>query len=165
MKSSLLVCVLLGTLTVAGEVQRPKYGVTVTVDEGFNFAGLKTYVWTNSHPSSDKALDRRITAAVDRELAALGLTKRASEPGDVLVTYASLIRTDVDLKAEPDDNGALRQYPVGILVVAFLEPSSHYQVLRLRMDSPIDTEPAKLQEAIDAGVAALFAEYPTRQPH
>ena len=32
------------------------------------------------------------------------------------------------------------------------------------MDTPIDTDPAKLSEAIDAAVAAMFAKYPTRQP-
>ncbi len=164
MKTSLLVCVLLGVLTVAVAVQRPKYGVKVTADKEFRFAGLKTYVWTSGQPSSDKTVDGQITAAVDRELAALGLTKREAEPSDVLVTYTTLRRTDVDLKAKPDDKGAPRQYPVGTLIVAFLEPSSHRPVLRLRIDNPIDIESAKLQEAIDAEVAALFAKYPTRRP-
>ena len=163
MKSALLAAILLATTVTAG-AQTQKYGVTATGDAKFNFTGLKTYVWTKGQPSIDQTVDAQITAAVDRELAALGLTKRAAEPGDVLVSYASQRRTDVDLKAKPNEKGASPQYSVGVLLVAFIEPGKHRRVLDLRMDTPIDTEPAKLSEAIDAAVAAMFAKYPTRQP-
>ena len=160
MKALLLASVLIA-VTAAQAVD---YKVEVTGDKKFNFAGLKTYVWTKGQPSMDPAIDRQIMAAVDRELGALGLTKQAAEPGDVLVTYYSQQRTSVDVKAKPNDKGVRPQYPVGTLIVGFLQPGNRKQALRLRLDTPIDAEPAQLSDAINAGVAALFARYPTRQP-
>ena len=99
-----------------------------------------------------------MVAAVDRELGGLGMTKATSGPVDVLVTYYSLSRTDVNVKAKPDSEGRLPQYSVGTLVVALLDPESRQRLLRLRIDEPIDIEPAKLDATIDSAVAALFAE-------
>jgi hypothetical protein len=91
------------------------------------------------------------------------MTKVESGSGDVMVTYASLQRTDVDLKGKKDASGSLPQYSVGTLVVEMLEPASRRQLLRMRLDKPIDSEPAKLEEAINSGVSEMFAKYPTRQ--
>jgi len=143
--------------------QKPKYGVKVTAEKNVDFAKFKTYSWTTGQPSFDKMIDARVIAAVDRELGALGLTKAASGPGDVLAAYYSLSRTDVNLKGEKDSKGALPQYSVGTLVVALLDPGSRQRLLQLRTDQPIDIEPAKLAVTIDSAVAALFAEYPTRR--
>jgi hypothetical protein len=142
--------------------QMPKYGVTVTVDKKIDFAALKTYSWTAGQPSADKAINARVIAAVDRELSALGMTPAASGPGDVLVTYNSLSRTDVDVMGKADEKGNYRQYWVGTLVVALLDPASRGRQLRLRIYKPIDIDRAKLDVSIDAAVAALFVKYPTR---
>jgi hypothetical protein len=147
----------------AGQMPMPKYGVTVTADKHADYAKFKTYSWTPGQPSGDKRIDARIVAAVDRELGVLGMTKATSGPGDVLATYYSLSRTDVNVKAKPDSEGRLPQYWVGTLVVALLDPESRQRLLRLRIDEPIDIEPAKLDATIDGAVAALFAKYPTRR--
>jgi len=149
-------------LTAAAAGQAPKYGVTVNAEKNVDFAALKTYTWTKGQPSAVKTIDAQIMAAVDRELGALGMTKAASGKGDVMVAYYSLTRTDVDLKAKPDAKGALPQYSVGTLMVALLNPADRHRLLRLRVDKPIDTEPAKLEEAINSAVKALFEKYPTR---
>jgi hypothetical protein len=151
-----------GVIGVAAQTPMPKYGVTVTAEKGVDFAKFKAYSWTQGQPSPSKTIDAQVMAAVDRELAALGMTKAAQGPGDVLVAYYSLMRTDVDLKGKAGPDG-LPQYPVGTLVVALLEPASRKRLLRLRTDKPIDTEPAKLEAAINSAAAALFAEYPTRK--
>ena len=103
----MLVLVLLGAghLAVAG--QQMKYGVSVKEAKPAALAKAKTYIWTNSQPSFDKDVDRQIVAAVDRELAARGFTKLDAAPSDVVVTYASLSRTDTDLKSKPAANGML----------------------------------------------------------
>jgi len=157
----LAICVA-GVIGVAAQTPMPKYGVTVTPEKGVDYAKFKTYTWTQGQPSPSKTIDAQVMAAVDRELAALGMTKAAQGPGDVLIAYYSLMRTDVDLKGKAGPDG-LPQYPVGTLVVALLEPSSRKRLLRLRTDKPIDTEPAKLEAAINSAAAALFAEYPTRK--
>jgi len=143
--------------------QMPKYGVKVTADKHVDYAKFKTYSWTPGQPSADKRIDARVVAAVDRELGALGMTKATSGPVDVLATYYSLSRTDVNVKAKPDAEGRFPQYRVGSLVVALLDPASQQPLLRLRIDEPIDIEPARLDATIDGAVAALFTEYPTRR--
>jgi hypothetical protein len=148
--------------TVAAAAQMPKYGVTVTADKQVDFAKFKTYSWTQGQPSPIKAIDAHVMAAVDRELGTLGLTKATAGSGDVLATYYSLSRTDVDLKGKADSAGAYPQYWVGTLVVALLDPADRRRLLRLRIDKPIEAERAKLEAGIDSAVVALFAKYPTR---
>jgi hypothetical protein len=156
--------VLCGALVsaLAGQTPMPKYGVTVEAEKGVDFAAFKTYTWTPGQPSAIPSADAAIVAAVDRELGSLGMTKAASGPGDVLVSYFSITRTDVDLKARPDSKGIRPQYSVGTLMVALLEPASRRRLLRLRMDTPLDTAPDKLEAEINSGVAAMFQKYPTR---
>jgi hypothetical protein len=102
--------------------QTPTYGVTVTVAKGVDPAKFKTYSWIKGGPSPDKTVDAQIVAAIDRELPGVGLTKTASGKPDVLVTYYSLRRTDVNLEAKPDSAGRQPQYPVGSLMVATSAP-------------------------------------------
>jgi hypothetical protein len=45
-----------------------------------------------SQPSFDKAVDKQIIAAVDRDLEARGLKKPASRPSDLVVTYRRPVR-------------------------------------------------------------------------
>lgn len=146
---------------VAAPALAQKYGVTVTADKDTDFARLKTYTWTPGRPSLDKTINAQITAAVERELSGLGLTKAASGSGDVQVTYYSVTRTDVDVNAKPDEKGVRPQRNVGTLVVAMLEPASRKELLRLRADKPVDTDPARVEGEINEAVAELFSKYPT----
>jgi hypothetical protein len=159
------VCVLLGALTATAAAQNTrKYEVTVTPDKSANFAALKTYAWTRGTPAIDKKVDQEIVAAVDHELAGLGLTKQAAASADMLVSYAAQQRTDVDLKSKPDAAGVSKQYAVGTLVVVLLDPKkSDRRLLTARADKPLDAEPAKVQALINEVVAEMFAKYPTRQ--
>jgi hypothetical protein len=159
--SAAVVCALLAGVL---EAQTPKYGIIVNVDDKkADFASFKTYAWQRGQASFDKAIDAQIVAAVDDELAKLGMAKGATGAVDVLVTYASTNRTDVDLKRKPDATGVRPKYPVGTLVVAFLNPKTRNRLLRLRVDQPIDTEPDALQATIRSVVTQMFEQYPTRQ--
>jgi hypothetical protein len=142
--------------------QMPKYGVTVMPEKNVDYAKFKTYSWTKGQPSLIKTIDARIVAAVDRELAALGMSKATSGSGDVLAAYYSVTRTDVNLKSKPDSKGLQPQYSVGTLMVALLEPGSRRRLLRLRIDKPIEAETDKVEAIIDEAVAEMFAKYPTR---
>jgi hypothetical protein len=158
----ILIGLLIGASQVVIAGQRPKYGATVQVTKAADLAKAKTYAWTPGQPSADKTVDAQIMAAVDRELTALGFTKLASGPSDVLVTYRSLSRTDVDLKSTSAKGGEPREYLVGTLVVDILEPANRQSLFRVRMDTPIDTDRAKLEAEINAAVTAMFEKYPTR---
>jgi len=149
-------------LTAAAAAQMPKYGVTVKADKKVDYAKFKTYSWTKGQPSAVKAIDAQVMAAVDHELSALGMTKATSGPGDVLVAYYSLTRTDVNHKAKADAEGKLPQYSVGTLVVALLDPPDRRRLLQLRIDTPIEVERDKLEASINGAVGALFEKYPTR---
>lgn len=163
MKRVLWLCVAVGLLAAPLAAQMTKYGVTVKADEKTDFSKLKTYAWEHGWQAYDKKVHESIMAAVDRELAGVGLTKKASAPADVLVTYAALRRTDVDLKSQPTGNeGTRRQFEVGSLVVLLLEPESRKELFRARVDTPIEAEPDKLTAIIDSAVKDMFAKYPTR---
>lgn len=154
-------CVL---LAIVLEAQAPKYGVVVEIDDKkADFASFKTYAWQRGQASFDKTIDAQIVAAVDAELAKLGMTKGAPGSVDVLVTYASTNRTDVDLKAKPDATGVRPNYAVGTLVVALLNPTTRNRLLRMRVDQPIDAAPDKLEATINSVVVQMFERYPTRQ--
>ena len=102
-------------LALAGQGQ-PKYGASVKASKPAELAKAKTYRWTVSQPSFNKDADKQIIAAVDRELQARGLTKSSAGPADLVVTYASISRTDVDLKSKGKE-GELKEFSVGTLVV------------------------------------------------
>src|SRR3954462_1084324 len=104
------ICAAAVAVAVGAQVPMPKYGVTVTAEPKVDFAKFTSYSWTQGQPSASKAIDGQVVAAVNRELAALGMTTAASGPGDVLVTYYSLSRTDVDLKGKADAAGLLPKY-------------------------------------------------------
>ena len=155
----------MATLTAAltaQQVPMPKYGVTVSAEKKVDFSKFTSYTWTLGQPSFDKDVDRYVTDAVDRQLGALGMSKAATAPGDVLVAYYSLRRTDVDLRAKPDAQGLHPQYAVGTLMVALLDPGTRKRLLRMRIDKPIEVQREALEPAIQAAVTELFAKYPTR---
>jgi len=160
----ILICVLTGVrdLTPVAHAQKMTYGVKVMVAKAAELANAKTYSWTVSQPSPDKTVDAQIVAAVDRELSALGFTKVASGPGDVLATYASTRRTDVNLKGKANKSGARPAYEVGTLVVDLRDPASREPLFRVRIDTPITTEPDKAEMEINAAVTAMFEKYPAR---
>jgi Domain of unknown function (DUF4136) len=162
MKQFSVVClaVVLAAVTVAA--QKPKYGVTVTADRKADFTGFKSYSWdAASWPAMDKSVHQQIVDAVDRELKALGLEKRASAPADILLSYGSQRRTDVDLKAK-GPTGKLPEYPVGTLVVLMRGSASGKEVFRGRVDKPIQLDPNTIGPIIDEVVTEMFAKYPTR---
>jgi hypothetical protein len=160
----LVICVLalasIG-ITLAAR-QTTKYGVTVDAAKKVDFAAIRTYAWRRAQPSWDKTVDAQIVAAIDREMSALGMTKLASAPADVLVGYGSLTRTDVNLRGKEDAKGLLPQYWVGTLVVTFHDGGNR-EVLKMRVDLPIDIKPDQLEASINQAVTLMFAEYPTRK--
>ena len=160
----ILACVLVGLRDVGGvaRAQQMKYGVKVVVSKTADLAKAKTYSWTVSQPSPDKTVDAQIVAAVDRELGTLGFTKVASGMGDVLVTYASTRRTDVNLKGKANESGVRPAYEVGTLVVDLRDPATREPLFRVRVDTPVTIEADKAEAQIDAAVKAMFEKYPGR---
>ena len=82
-----------------------KYGVTVQTVSPDKLAKVATYQWSGG--SLNRRVDGQITAAVERELAARGITKVTSGRSDVVVSFTALGRTDADMKAEPKTDGTV----------------------------------------------------------
>ena len=163
MRTAIVAASLLLSSLMPAAAQQPKYGVTVVESKAASLVNAKTYVWTVSQPANDKDVDRAIIAAVDREMAARGYKKLPSGTADVIVTYQSLTRTDVDLKAKPASDGALPRINVGTLVVDLRDPNystNRSSFFRVRMDTPIDSDRSKLDATVGDIVKAMFEKYP-----
>jgi hypothetical protein len=131
----------------------------VTVDEEVDFRALHTYAWTPGWGTFHPSLDTHIVAAIDRELSSLGLTRQVSEPSDVLVTYGTVRRINIDVNGKrPGTPGVCPEYPVRTLVVVMMDPFSRRELFREHATMTVDLETAE----VDAIVARMFAHYPTR---
>lgn len=162
MKRLVIACLALiaFALPVAGQ---PKFGVTVTADKATDFKKFKTYAWQTGWDAVDKKVHAQIVSAIDREMKALGLELKTTGPADVLVKYAALRRIDVQVSTKATGGEAPRnQVDVASLQVSMLEPGTGKEVLHARLDKPVDIDPAKMEATINALVAEIFAQYPTR---
>jgi len=149
-------------VTAASTGYTPKYRVKVQADKQTDFSKLRTYSWMPGHPASIEALDAEIVTAIERELGALGMRQVPSgDPADVVVTYASLTRTDVNVKGKPAAGGARPEYAVGTLVVSLLDPESLRPLLQLRVDRPV--EPSGVDATIVRTIQDMFTHFPTRR--
>jgi hypothetical protein len=145
-----------GALGAAGQ---PKYVPVVKTVKPAGLAKAMTYSWTQRQPAFDKKVDAWIVGAVDRELGSRGLTKLAEGPADMVVTYASLTRTDVDLKSKTTD-GLAREYAVGTLVVDLSDAATQQTLFRVQVDTPIERDPAGLEAIVNTAVKSIFDKYP-----
>jgi hypothetical protein len=143
-----------------GAVAQKKYGATAKVEKNVDVAAMKSYKWTPGRPSTDKEIDGLIIAAVDRQLESVGMKAATAGQPDVLTTYYSVTRTDVDIKAKPDEKGMRPERTVGSLVVALLDPSSRKPLVQLRVDQPVDRN--NMESSVNSLVTELFAVYPTK---
>ena len=158
----ILTCGLLGA-SYAGVAAQP-YGVTVTASQPAQLSKARTYQWTEKLPALDKAANDLIVAAVDRELSKRGLTKVTSGRSDTIVSYASVTRTDVDLKSTPAKDGSLREFRVGSIVLDLRDGAGSQSLFRVRMDKPLESDKAKLEATINAAIAEMFEKYPATKP-
>ena len=147
----------LATATAAAET--PDYGVSLKVAKKAELAKVKTYSWGSSHAAIDKAVDSQIVAAIERELAGLGLTKVTQGSGDALVAYHTVVRRDVDTKKKtaPDE---VPGYLVGVISIEVRAASTKDVVFQVRIDKPLDIDRAQLAPVIDEAVKALLERYP-----
>ena len=159
----LLVIVVLLCGAAAG-VFAQRYGVTVEESNASALGNASTYTFVPGQPVYDKAVDALIIGAIDREMAARGMKKVTSGPADVVVTYLSVRRTDVDLKSRPNaKDGTLREYPVGTLVVSVTDSVDRQKRLfTARSDQPLDLAPATYEATVKTVTAAIFEKYPRK---
>jgi len=160
----LVVLLALVGVTHAAAASPTKYLVKVRSDKRIDFSKIRTYTWMAGWPAFDPSVDWQIEADVDRELAALGLTKVTAEPGDTVVTYAAIRRTDVDVKTKVSpDSDLRREYPAGTVIVVLLDPRNRRELFRGRADMALQSDPAQRRLQIRSAIAQMFSRYPTRK--
>ena len=137
--------------------------VKVRVDKNTNFSALHTYAWTRGFASLDPELDTFIVAAIERELASVGLIRQETEPADIVVSYGTVRRSDIDVGAKRDrSSGVYPETSTGTFNVLIREASARREILRARAEVPLDVDIAQLEQYLDAIIARIFAHYPTR---
>ncbi len=158
-----IVVAVVTSLAIGASAMAQDYGVTVKTNDDVALDAFDTYTCIEGHGVYDRDIRQTIVTAIDRELAAVGITQ-TDGPADVLVVYHTLQRTDVDLetwRATPDVTGnTVDTNPVGTLVVNLLDPQTSEQLWHARIDEPLELEPAGLAARIVRAVAALFEELP-----
>jgi len=159
MTSLLVLGLVLGLGAATAAAETPDYGVTLKVAKKNELARLKTYSWGTSHAAIDRTVDRQIIEAIERQLAAVGLTKATQGSGDALVSYHTVVRRDVDPKAAtaPDE---VPGYLVGVIGIEVRHASTKDLLFNVRIDKPIDVERSKLGPVLDEAVKAMFEHYP-----
>lgn len=141
--------------------------------EGTDFSGYKSYRWITedlvliqSGTGSDRIRnpdnEKRIRAAVDRELAAKGLTK-GGEDADLVVAFT--VGTKVRYQLEGGDRFSVvagnpgGTVTRGTLTLYFFDPASDAQVWEAWTSKDLDGT-ADPDTVINAAVGVLMAEFP-----
>jgi len=148
---------------------------SVDYDRSIDFSRYRTYGWLRSRIGND-ILERRLTAAIDRGLAARGLTR--SDTPDLYVAMHGRLSKEVQYTAFDAGWGygwrrwgagpttvRRQEVPVGTLVVDLVDAGDKELVWRGTARSAIDTTASaeKREEAVQEAVEKLFAAYPPRR--
>jgi Domain of unknown function (DUF4136) len=143
--------------------QTPPGKVDSTFDKKTDFSAIHTYSWTSGTHALIPEAHTMIVAAVDKEMAALGL-KQAASGGDVTVAYYTMTLTNVDLKAldkVTDKSAPAPTKDLGKLVVV-MRNNKREQVWSAVSREYLDNDRSKLDATIATVASRLFATYPTR---
>ncbi len=165
--------VLVGSL-LAGSVAS---GVEVHVDfdPAVDFSKYRTFSWLEGTPADDELLERKIHAAIERELIPLGLKEVREEPDLLIVTHASM-----DLEKEIDVTGfdywleyqgwrrpmAISQETWdatrGVLIVDLLDAARGSLIWRGIATGNVAKTPERRGKKLDSTMTKLFKKFPPR---
>lgn len=146
---------------------RPATGkVNSTFDKTADFKTFQTYSWIAGQNAFDLAAHKAIVAAIEAEMASLGLKK--AEGGQVTLRYLAVRSTSVDLdklealeRKGADPAGA--DFTVGRLVIVMEDAKSKGRLWAADSVEPVDPKAADREEIVRRVVARMFETYPTRQ--
>ena len=145
--------------------QTPPAGkIDTTFDKQANFAAFRTYSWG---PGKDAFLPeghKIIVAAVDKQMAAQGLTPVASG-GDVTISYYTTTISNVDLKALDkleDRSAPAPTKELGKLIVVMRDAKTRAQLWSAGTHEYLDSDRSRLGASVEAVTERLFATYPGR---
>jgi len=155
-------------------------------DPAVDFSGVKTYRWeadpVGAPPADPAAQEEQafvrecVHRAVDRELAAKGMTRDAASP-DVLVTFAAASRDKLQLQGSKETGWTFRDrllypgwiegtpeiyYDVGTLILDMVSPRNGKLLGRGTAEGtiPKNIDRTGLQRDIDEAVSKMLEAFP-----
>jgi hypothetical protein len=178
----------LGVALLAAALSVGAAGVASAQDVTYNalpehdFSKYKTYRWVTVDGAQkiDDITDKQIMDAIDRQLAAKGLTRTADDKVDVLVAYQAAIDQEKQLNAYTSGGygWGWRGYGygggmattttttstilIGMVNIDVYDAEAKQLVWRGRASKTIDTKanPEKRQKNIDKAMTKLLKNYP-----
>jgi hypothetical protein len=149
-----------------------------------NFAGFKTYAHKQGTPVGQSLIDDRITAAIESQLGAKGLTKAESDP-DVFVVYHMAFDKQKDISTYSSGTGGygaygwgwgggwaggttttqVRDILVGTLVIDLADAKKGQLAWRGMGVKEVNTQanPEKRDKSINEAVKKIMKNYPPKQ--
>jgi hypothetical protein len=139
---------------------------------GTDFSRYRSYKWVAVDGSTpvDQILDQQIRAAVDKQLAAKGFTKKDSDPVDLYAGYQVAVDQEKELNAWGAPgwrfNGmasvTTSTVDVGSLAVDFYDPGKKELVWRGAATETVSKSgsPEKKQEKLDKAMSKLLKKFP-----
>src|SRR5262245_27910745 len=139
---------------------------------GTDFSGYRSYRWVavpGTQPV-DSITEQQIRAAVDKQLAAKGISKKDADPVDMYVGYQVAMDQEKELNAWGAPgwrfNGmasvTTSTVDVGTLAVDFYDPSKKELVWRGSASETVSKSgnPEKKQEKLDKAMSKLLKKFP-----
>ena len=170
MKRILSISFLLVLVVAAAGLAQKAPGINVLVsDKATDFSKFKTYEWGAGHKALDPTWHKAIIAAIDKSMAAQGLTIGA--PADVVVEYHAVQSEDIDLRTfdnETPAQGAERApaqiVRKGTLAIDLRDAASRKVIWRVAAERAImATTGAESDAFVAKVVATIFESYPKAQ--
>jgi hypothetical protein len=187
MKRSILLAV---ALLVVGVTTTVAQDVRYDYDKDKDFSKFKTYKWVSIKGADqvDDLTSKRITAAVDTELASKGLTKREDDPVDLYLAYQTAIGTEKQFTSyntgwgygpgwgggwygygggmnSTTTYGSTSTVYVGQLDISMYDPVNKQLVWRGVATKTLDpkAKPEKKEKNINKAVQKLLKNFPPKQ--
>jgi Domain of unknown function (DUF4136) len=141
--------------------------VNADFDKTVNFAGFKTYAWTQGTmpQGANPLMVQRVESAVEAEMSAIGLVKVEKDP-DVMVAVHGATKEDVSLQSygyAPRFGGGqvnVNKVLVGTLVVDVIDARAKKLAFRGTASDSISDNPQKNEKKIHKAVEKMFDKYP-----
>jgi hypothetical protein len=151
-------------------------------DKSANFAAFKTYALKDGTKVGQELIDNRIVAAIEKELAAKGLTKSDADP-DLFVVYHIAFDKQKDIStfssgggygpygwgwgggwAGGTTNTTVRDILIGTLVIDIADARKGQVAWRGMGVKEVDTQakPEKRDKSIGKAVQKIFKNYPPK---
>jgi hypothetical protein len=152
--------------------------VATDADPTASFAGRTAYAWDSSPSDAGRSdpwvssdlLAERVTAAVNRELAAKGYHLAGEGEPDFLVDFHAAVENVLEVAqtwtAHEGPAGAraseVIQYKRGTLILDFVDPTTRRQIWRGWAMDAVDEQlrPEKIDPQIDEAVGKILARFP-----